>query len=167
MTDLHFLPVDGDADLRDLEDWRHVHNTIIPPHRLTLEDVRERAVRNRLEVVRHGGVLVGNSTVRPPADGSATATVIVRVLPGHRRQGIGERLYARALRRARELGAETIETVVLQTNTDGLRFALRHGFAETDRYVLDGDTVPYVDLRLTAPDGRGDGREDETGGAVG
>jgi hypothetical protein len=41
-----------------------------------------------------------------------------------------------------------IGTVVLETNQDGLRFALRHGFAEIERYVLPGDTVPFSDLRL-------------------
>jgi hypothetical protein len=41
-----------------------------------------------------------------------------------------------------------IETVVLTSNEDGLRFALRHGFVEIERYVLPGATIPYVHLRL-------------------
>lgn len=146
MTDLHIRRVDGDAPLEDLEDWRHVHNTIIPAHVLSLDDVRGRAGRNHLELAYAGGVLVGNSTVRPPEDG--TATVIARVLAEHRRRGFGEQLYARGLERARELGARVIETVVLESNTDGLRFALKHGFVETERYLLEGDTIPWIDLRL-------------------
>lgn len=148
MTDLRFVQPDDDLAL---EDWRHVHNVIIPAHLLSLDDVRERAGRNHLEVAYRGDVLVGCSTVRPPEDGSATATVIARVLPGHRGRGYGERLYRRGLSRARELGAEVIETVVLSSNEDGLRFARARGFVEIDRYLLDGDTIPWIDLRLTTP----------------
>ena len=144
-TDLRVEPVDDEARLRD---WRQVHNAIIPTDPLTLDQVRERAGRNRLTVAYLGDVLVGCATVRPPVDGSSTATVIARVLPAHRRRGIGAQLYAGELARARELGADTVETVVLGSNQDGLRFALAHGFVEVETYLLPGDTVPYTDLRL-------------------
>ncbi|MFJ6636176.1 GNAT family N-acetyltransferase [Streptomyces sp. NPDC091376] len=145
MSDLRFeQPVD-DATLKD---WRHVHNVIIPTHVLSLDDVRERAGRNHLEVAYLGDVLVGCSTVRPPEDDTTTATVIARVLPAHRRQGFGEKLYVRGLDRARELGGEAIETVILSSNEDGVRFARRHGFVETERYLLPGDTIPWITLRL-------------------
>lgn len=155
-----------------LKDWQHVHNVIIPTHTLSLDDVRERARRHRLEIAYldgedgedgedgggggggedgGGGELVGCSTVRPPTDGSRTATVIARVLAPHRGRGYGQELYARGLDRARELGAEVIETVVLSSNEDGLRFALRHGFVETERYLLPGETIPWIDLRLGPP----------------
>nr|WP_308120689.1 GNAT family N-acetyltransferase [Streptomyces bambusae] len=116
---------------------------------LSLDEVRERAGRHHLEVAYVGDLLVGCTTVRPPEDGTRTATVIARVLPAHRGRGIGRELYARGLARARELGAETIETVVLSSNEDGLHFALGHGFVETERYLLPGDTIPWIDLRLT------------------
>jgi L-amino acid N-acyltransferase YncA len=86
--------------------------------------------------------------VRPPAGDTHTATVIARVLAAHRGQGFGTELYARGVDRARKLGAQTIETVVLSSNEDGLRFAEKHGFVEIERYLLPGDTVPRVDLRL-------------------
>ncbi len=135
----------GDAAL---EDWRRLHNTVIPTHLLSADDVRERSGRNHLHVGYPDGAAVGCTTVRPPADGSSTAVVIARVLAPHRRQGLGEQLYAVALGRARELGARTIETVVLASNEDGFRFARRRGFVEFERYVLPGDTFPYIELRL-------------------
>ncbi|MFC5910531.1 hypothetical protein [Streptacidiphilus monticola] len=61
---------------------------------------------------------------------------------------MGEQLYRRALEHAHGQGATTIETVVLASNEDGLGFAEAHGFVEFDRYVLPGDTVAYIDLRL-------------------
>ncbi|MFI0904031.1 GNAT family N-acetyltransferase [Streptomyces sioyaensis] len=146
MSDLRFQQPDGDATLKD---WQHVHNVIIPTHLLSLEEVRERAQRHHLEVAYAGDELVGCSTVRPPAEDTLTATVIARVLEARRGQGFGEELYARGLGRARELGAEVIETVVLSSNKDGLRFAHKHGFVETERYLLPGDSIPWIDLRLS------------------
>jgi len=46
---------------------------------MSLDEVRERSGRNRLENAYLGDVLVGCSTVRPPEDG--VVTVIARVLP--------------------------------------------------------------------------------------
>jgi GNAT superfamily N-acetyltransferase len=129
-----------------LADWQHVHNLIIPTAPLSLDEVRERLDRNRLEVAYRGDVLVGNSTVRPPADG--VVTVIVRVLPEHRRQGYGAELLARSVAVAHELGARGLETIVLESNVDGLRFARAHGFVdEVDRYLPDGDDAAFVTLR--------------------
>ncbi|MCZ4510408.1 GNAT family N-acetyltransferase [Streptomyces sp. ActVer] len=149
MTDLRNLRIERvDATEPLLEDWRHVHNVIVPPAAMDLDEVRERAGRNHLEVAYLGDVLVGCTTVRPPTDDTATATVIARVLPAHRHQGLGEQLYVRALAQARELGARRIETVVLAANTEGLRFAERHGFVEFDRYTLPGESALWIDLRL-------------------
>jgi GNAT superfamily N-acetyltransferase len=145
------LRVEQPVDDVTVEDWRHVHNTIIPTAPLSTDEVRERLRRNRLEVAYRDEILVGCTTVRPPAGGSSTATVIVRVLPAERRHGYGEELYTRSLRRARTLGATTIETIVLASNLDGLRFAATHGFVEESRYVLDGHDIPFVTLRLAAP----------------
>lgn len=77
-----------------------------------------------------------------------TVIVIVRVLVGHRGRGFGVERYARGLNRV-QLGAKVIETVVLSCNEDGLRFAQKHGFVETERYLLAGDKIPWIDLRLT------------------
>ncbi|MFD9337722.1 GNAT family N-acetyltransferase [Streptomyces sp. NPDC060028] len=142
------LVVERACDEAALRDWRHVHNLIIPTAPLSPQDVRERSGRNLLDVARLGDALVGCMTVRPPVDDPATATVIARVLPEYRGRGFGRALYEHGLAQARALGATVIETVVLESNTEGLRFAARHGFTETDRYVLQGDTLAFVDLRL-------------------
>ncbi|WP_405645394.1 GNAT family N-acetyltransferase [Streptomyces sp. NBC_00019] len=143
MSDVRIEPAVGDAML---EQWRYVHNVIVPADALDLATVRERGARYRLENAYVGDVLVGCSTVRPPEDGAAT--VIARVLPEHRRQGFGTALYENGLAHARVLGATTIETCVLAVNEDGLRFAEKHGFTEVERYVLPPETDLWVDLRL-------------------
>ncbi|MEU6282327.1 GNAT family N-acetyltransferase [Streptomyces sp. NPDC047028] len=145
MNDLRIEPVDGDVML---EEWRHVHNVVVPPAAMAPQDARERLGRNRLENAYLGEVLVGCSTVRPPTGEDAVATVIARVLPEYRGRGFGAAVYEHALAYARVLGAEVIETCVLAANRDGLRFAERLGFVEVDRYVLDGESDEWVDLRL-------------------
>ena len=142
---LSIVPAEPDL----LEDWRAIHNAIIPTAPLSAEEVAERATRNRLTLGYDGDVLIGNATVRPPGDGG-TATVIVRVLPAYRRRGHGSTYLAHELEHARSLHPDRIETVVLASNEDGLAFALARGFVEVDRYVLDGDTIPFVDLRLSS-----------------
>ncbi|WP_374457271.1 N-acetyltransferase family protein [Nocardioides sp.] len=131
-----------------LEEWRAVHNAIIPTDPLSAADVAERSARNRLTLGYDSGVLVGNATVRPPVDPDGVATVIVRILPEHRRRGLGSAYLESELAEARATGARRIETVVLESNADGLAFALARGFVEHDRYVLDGDTVAFIDLHL-------------------
>ncbi|MCU7722614.1 GNAT family N-acetyltransferase [Actinoplanes sp. KI2] len=139
MTSLRF-------DSEALDDWRRIHNEIIPTAPLSAAEVEERAGRNHLEVAYLGALAVGCATVRAPEDDACV--VIARVLPEHRRRGFGELIYRRALGRARESGARHIDTVVLASNEDGLRFARKHGFVEIDRYLLPGDVIPFVDLRL-------------------
>ncbi|MDF3143618.1 MULTISPECIES: GNAT family N-acetyltransferase [unclassified Streptomyces] len=138
-------PVDGEVML---EQWRHVHNVIVPPAAMDLDGVRERSRRYRLRNAYVGDVLVGCSTVRPPEGEDAVATVIARVLPEFRRRGYGTQLYEEGLAHARVLGARVIETCVLAVNEDGLRFAEARGFVESDRYVLDGESDEWLDLRL-------------------
>lgn len=141
------------SDERTLLDWQRVHNEIIPTAPLAVDDVRERAERHVLEVAYVGDALVGCSTVRPPSEDTAAATVIARVLPEHRRQGYGTAIYERSLARGRELSAVGIETHILATNEDGLQFAKSHGFEEVETYLLPGDTIPFIELRLASPRG--------------
>lgn len=132
-----------------VSDWQYVHNVVVPTATLSLDDVRERNRRHDLSVAYlDEDTLVGCSTVRPPTLESATATVIARVLAPYRRRGFGERLYAHGLERARSLGADTIETVILASNADGLRFAHTHGFVEVERYLLPRERIQWITLRL-------------------
>ncbi|WP_327269164.1 GNAT family N-acetyltransferase [Streptomyces sp. NBC_01218] len=145
MSELRVDHVDDDSRA---EEWRYVHNLVIPTAPLTADEVRERRTRNRLFVARAAGVLVGCSTVRPPTGDDGVATVIARVLPDHRRKGYGTELYRHGLLVAREWGAAEVETVVSGSNPEGLEFARARGFVEVETYLLPGDTVPFTDLRL-------------------
>ncbi|MFF4363910.1 GNAT family N-acetyltransferase [Streptomyces sp. NPDC001604] len=142
---LRIEAVDSEAML---EEWRFVHNKTVPPAAMSLEEARERLGRYRLENAYLGDALVGCSTVRPPEGDEGVATVIARVLPEFRGRGFGRALYEKGLAHARVLGAGVVETCVLAANEGGLRFAEKCGFVETDRYVLDGESDLWIDLRL-------------------
>lgn len=141
---LRIVPVEDEATLLD---WQRVHNEIIPTAPLSVDDIRERLTRNILGVAYEGDELVGCSTVRPPSDETAAVTVIARVLPEYRRRGFGDAIYQHCLQRGRQLG-DTFETHILASNEDGMRFAKAHGFVEVETYLLPGDTIPFVELRL-------------------
>ncbi|MFB7513338.1 GNAT family N-acetyltransferase [Streptomyces sp. NPDC056144] len=145
MSDLRIVRAHTEAQLAD---WRAVHNTIIPTAVLSPDEVRERSGRNRLDVAYLGEVAVGCSTVRPPDDETPAATVIARTLPAFRERGFGTALYEHGLAHARTLSEHGVETVVLASNEEGLRFALARGFVEVERYVLPGDEIAFVNLRL-------------------
>jgi GNAT superfamily N-acetyltransferase len=131
-----------------LEDWRMIHNKIIPTAPLSAGDVEERLTRHLLTLAYDNDALVGNATLRPPTGTTMAATVIVRVLPEHRRQGHGSSYFTTVLADARALGAQRIETVILASNGEGLSFAMAQGFVEFDRYTLDGDTISFIDMYL-------------------
>jgi GNAT superfamily N-acetyltransferase len=148
VSDLRIEVVEGD-DM--VEQWRYVHNVVVPPAAMDLDEARERCGRNRLENAYLGDVLVGCSTVRPPRGDGAVATVIARVLPEYRGRGFGAVLYENGVAHARVLGARGIETVVLVGNEGGLRFAEVRGFVEVERYVAsEGDNEVWLTLRLAA-----------------
>ena len=145
MDDVRFVEV---ADEQSVADWQRVHNEIIPTDPLSLDDVRERSARHRLELAYLADAVVGNSTVRRPTDDEG-AMVIARVLPPYRRRGIGTLLFHRGLEVALSWADERpVQTVVLASNEDGLAFALAQGFVEVERYTLPGATIPYVALEL-------------------
>ena len=149
MDDVRFVEV---ADEQTVADWQRIHNEIIPTDPLSLDDVRERSARHRLELAYVGAPdgqsAVGNSTVRRPTEDEG-AMVIARVLPAYRRRGIGTVLFHRGLEVALAWADQRpVETVVLETNEDGLAFALTRGFVEVERYTLPGATIPYVALEL-------------------
>ncbi len=150
---LTIVPATGEL----LEQWRAVHNNVIPPVQLTAEEVAESAIRNDLTVAYVDGILVGNATVRAAQDG--VVTVIVRILPEHRRHGLGSEYLqvVVAVKQTRTSRAEQINTVVLAANVDGLAFAIRHGFVETERYEVDG--VAFIDLTLQRRDRVGASRK--------
>ncbi len=148
MSDLVFTRV---ADDQTADVWTQVHNQIIPSDPLTVAQVVERSAVYALDLAILDGTAVGCSTVRPVVD-DQPVTVIVRILPTYRRRGLGTALLAHVLAQARAWEADHIQTIVHGSNVDGWEFAVRRGFVETDRYTLEGESVPYIHLATSLDD---------------
>ncbi len=101
-------------------------------------------------VAREGGVVVGSGMATRSEIGRA-GTVIPRVLPAHRRRGVGTALLERLVDHVAGLGHPTVRA---GADDDGsLAFAHRFGFEEVNReveqtYRLTGPVEPPP-----APDG--------------
>lgn len=100
-------------------------------------------------VVASGGVSDGGTFAR--RDGSFSGSV--RVDPAHRGRGIGTALLGRLEAHARSLGAPRITSRARGDEPEGLRFAERHGYRETNRRYNSFLDVPSFDLsRFEDPD---------------
>ena len=136
----------------DLEAWRRVRIAVIPYERTqSIAEIRADETPERLLVVaREGGVVVGSGMATRSEIGRA-GTVIPRVLPAHRRRGVGTALLERLVDHVAGLGHPTVRA---GADDDGsLAFAHRFGFEEVNReveqtYRLTGPVEPPA-----APDG--------------
>lgn len=118
----------------DYEAWRAVRLAVFPDERcLTVQEMREQDSPERLLLLAvEDGDVVG-SGIADRSDTADAGFVAPRVLPGHRRRGVGSTLL-RAL--AEHCNALGVSTVVAGVDDEGsLAFAEHHGFVEVDREV--------------------------------
>lgn len=146
------MPTDPALDISrcvtddDYEAWRQVRIAVLPYERtISVAELRESDSPDRLMVLaRRDGVVVGHGL----SDRSSMAgggSVTPRVLPEHRRRGVGTALLEHLVEHVRTLGVETLRAGA--DDEGSLAFAHRFGFAEVNREVeqtfhLDGPVEP-------------------------
>jgi mycothiol synthase len=117
----------------DLDDWLAVRRRVLPNEPAgTKEQLRALDAPVRLLLLAElDGELAGIGL----ADRSHTggAYIAPRVLPEHRRHGVGSALLERLLEHVRACGFDS--AVAHADDPGGIEFALRHGFVESDREV--------------------------------
>jgi mycothiol synthase len=120
----------------ELELWRSVRIALLPNERAS--SVAElRAAGNFLLLAYRDGELAGSgSASRSDTGGGA---VFPRVLPAHRRQGIGSAVLQRLALQAEACGYDEVGSLV--EDEGSLAFAGRFGFIETGRQVEQVRTV--------------------------
>jgi mycothiol synthase len=118
----------------DYEAWRSVRIAVLPYERCdTVEELRARESPERLMLVaREDGTVVGSGMADrgESADSGAAAP---RVLPDHRRRGIGEGILRTLADHCTSLGLPRLRAKV--DDEESLAFARRFGFVEVDREV--------------------------------
>lgn len=136
----------------DLEVWAAVKSAVVPNQPVTAEQLRTSDEEGRLLLLAEvDGEPVGCGIAAPSHfDGLAFAAA--RVLPGHRRRGIGTAIAAALIDHARALGRDGLSAFVDAAESASRAFVERYGLSEVDHELEQrralGDEPPAA-----VPDG--------------
>jgi mycothiol synthase len=147
--DIRIVETDADYDA-----WRRVRIAVMPYERAeTVEELKQRATPDRLLILaERDGIVVGaGGAARAQTAGGGS--VAVRVLPEHRRQGIGTVLLNTLSDHIASLGLPEIRSNI--DEAEFLGFSERFGFVERNRQIEQvralGDE-PMPDLAVAGVD---------------
>ena len=143
MIDLRQAETDDELEL-----WRGVRKTLLPNER-TASVAELRAGGSFLVLAYRGGELAGSGSASKSDVGGGAVTP--RVLPTHRRQGVGTALLQRLALHSETCGYEEVRSMV--DDAGSLAFAHGFGFAETGRQVEQVRTVAAAEPWPAVPDG--------------
>jgi mycothiol synthase len=132
----------------DLAAYCEVWSAITPREPTRVEEVRRRLQRQpeRLYLVAEdAGRIVGTGFAGPSQSPERTA-LDVRVLPAHRRRGLGSELLERLLEHASGLGPERVSGTLFENDPESIAWATSRGFEEYARQVeLSRELSPNED----------------------
>jgi mycothiol synthase len=114
----------------ELELWRSVRSAVLPNER-TASVAELRSGGSFMLLAFRDGELAGSGSASKSDLGGGAVTP--RVLPAHRRQGVGTALLQQLARHAEECGYDEVGSMV--DDPGSLAFAERFGFSETGRQV--------------------------------
>jgi GNAT superfamily N-acetyltransferase len=136
----------------DYEAWRRVRIAVVPYERThSVAELREGDTPERLLVLaRQDGVVVGSGMANR-AESAGSGSVIPRVLPEHRRRGIGTALLHRLVEHVEELGHPMLRSGA--DDEESLAFARRFGFEEVNREVEQTFRIDGPVPQAPRPDG--------------
>jgi GNAT superfamily N-acetyltransferase len=132
----------------ELELWRSVRLAILPYER-TASVAELRAGGSFMLLAHRDGQLVGSGSASKSDMGGGAVTP--RVLPAHRRQGIGTALLQHLVSHAEKSGHDEVGSMV--DDAGSFAFAQRFGFTETGRQVEQVRAVTADEPWPEVPDG--------------
>jgi mycothiol synthase len=136
----------------DYDAWRRVRMTVVPGERsATVAEMREQDSPDRLLVLASVRGTVVGSGVADRSDTAGGGFVAPRVLPEHRRRGVGSALLVRLADHVAALGLPEVRSMV--EDPGSLAFAERAGFAEVDRQIEQVRAVGDEPAPSALPDG--------------
>jgi mycothiol synthase len=118
----------------DYEAWRSVRIAVLPYERCdTVEELRARESGDRLMLLAREGDTVVGSGMADRGESADSGAAAPRVLPDHRRRGIGGEILRALADHCSSLGVPRLRAKV--DDEESLAFARRFGFVEVDREV--------------------------------
>ena len=136
----------------DYEQWRRVRMAVVPFERTqSLAELRAGDSPDRLLLLARDGSTVLGHGLAQRADSANSGGVIPRVLPDHRRQGVGTALLHRLADHVASLGLPMLRASVDDEASE--RFARRFGFTEVNREVEQTYTITATPEVSPAPPG--------------
>jgi mycothiol synthase len=139
----------------DLAAWCDVWNAITPREPNAVEEVKRRLERQpeRLYLVAlEGDEVVGLGFCGPSQSPERTA-IVVRVLPEHRRRGIGSELLGRVVAHAARLEPPSVSGMVFEDDPDSIAWVTNRGFEEYARQVELSRALSKTEAEPNAPNG--------------
>ena len=118
----------------DYEAWRQVRMAVVPGERCdTVAELRQQDSPGRLLLLATVDGIVVGSGVADRSDAGSGGFVAPRVLPEHRRRGVGSAILQALAVHVTALGLPEMRAMV--DDSESLGFAEHFGFAEVDRQV--------------------------------
>jgi mycothiol synthase len=135
----------------DLESWRRVRRAVLPNElTITVEELRARSTPERLLLVAfRDGELAGAGLAN--RSDSGTGYTQPRVLPQHRRRGVGSKLLLALAAHAESAGFT--ETAAAVESPGGAEFAQRFGFEERMRQIEQVRRIEARERPADVPEG--------------
>ncbi len=136
----------------DYDEWRRVRIAVIPYERTqSLAELRAGDTPERLLLLARDGDTVLGHGLAQRAESASSGGVIPRVLPEHRRQGVGTALLRRLVDHVSSLGLPMVRATV--DDEPSRLFAERFGFEEVNREVEQTYVVDPAPEVAPAPPG--------------
>lgn len=136
----------------DFAAWRAVRIAVVPGERCeTVAELRAQYSPDRLMLLAHVDGSVVGSGIAGPAEAAGASFAAPRVLPEHRRRGVGTALLQTLAEHCAGLGLPTLRAHV--DDEASLAFAEHHGFVEVDRQVEQVRAVGAEKLPPAPPAG--------------
>ena len=141
--------VESDADL---EAWAAVKSAVVPGQPVTAEQLRASDEEGRLLLLAEAGGEPLGCGIAAPSHFDGLAFVAARVLPDHRRRGIGTAIAAALIDHARAIGRDGLSAFVDAAEPGSIAFVERYGLREAD-YELEQRRVLGDEQPAAVPDG--------------